>query len=162
MSLKAIPYEPHAAGLHMRMLRRWLAAALCMAFAGLVQAAERPARVEHARIRLLPGDLPLAGYFDLTNTGPHPITLTGASSGAFGGVMMHQTIHSGGEAGMVSAHDLQVRPGQTLHFAPDGYHLMLMNRVRPLAVGDRVPIRLMFSGGRSMDVVFTVRGADMQ
>jgi copper(I)-binding protein len=39
---------------------------------------------------------------------------------------------------------------------------MLMDRTRPLAVGDSVPIRLMFSGGGSMDVMFTVRGADMQ
>jgi copper(I)-binding protein len=39
---------------------------------------------------------------------------------------------------------------------------MLMDRTRPLAVGDHVPIRLTFSGGRSMDVTFTVGGADLQ
>ncbi|MBN8779451.1 MULTISPECIES: copper chaperone PCu(A)C [unclassified Thiobacillus] len=140
----------------------WLAAALCMAFAGLAQAAGSPASVEHARIRWLPDDLPLAGYFDLTNTGPRPLTLTGASSTVFGDVMMHRTVHRGGETGMVPVHDMQVRPGQTLHFTPDGYHLMLMGRTRALAKGDVVPIRLTFSGGRSMDVMFAVRGADMQ
>ncbi|MGE5321129.1 MAG: copper chaperone PCu(A)C [Hyphomicrobiaceae bacterium] len=142
-----------------------------MAFTGLVQAAERPALVQaaerpalaqHARIRWLPGDLPLAGYFDLTNTGPRPFTLTGASSRAFGDVMMHRTIHSGGQVGMVPLPDLQVQPGQTVHFTPDGYHLMLMNRTRALAKGDKVPISLKFSGGRAMEVMFTVRGADMQ
>jgi copper(I)-binding protein len=162
MSLKGISHQPHDANQPMRMLRRWLAMALCMAFAGLAQAAEGPVSVEHARIRWLPGDLPLAGYFDLTNKGQRPLTLTGASSEAFGDVMMHRTIHRGGQASMVSAHDLRVLPGQTLHFAPDGYHLMLMDRTRPLAVGDHVPIRLTFSGGRSMDVTFTVGGADLQ
>jgi len=133
-----------------------------MAFAGPGQAADNPARVEHARIRWLPGDLPLAGYFDLTNTGQHPLTLMGASSSAFGEVMMHQTVHSGGEAGMKPVHDLTVRPGQAIRFTPDGYHLMLMGRTRALAVGDQVPVRLKFTGGRSMDVMFAVRGADMQ
>jgi copper(I)-binding protein len=162
MALKDLSRKPHEKNLPIRMFRVWLTAALCMACAGLAQAAEPAARVEHARIRWLPGDLPLAGYFDLTNTGRHPLTLTGASSGAFGDVMMHLTTHSGGQAGMAPAGNLEVRPGQTLHFAPDGYHLMLMDRTRPLAVGDSVPIRLMFSGGGSMDVMFTVRGADMQ
>lgn len=146
----------------MRWLRPWVVAAFCMAFTGLGHAAGDPVRVEHARIRWLPGNLPLAGYFDLSNTGQHPLTLTGASSDAFGGVMMHRTIHSGGEAAMEQAHDLKVSPGQAIHFAPDGYHLMLMNRTRVLAVGDKVPISLKFAGGRSMDVTFTVRRADMQ
>lgn len=140
----------------------WLAAVLCMVFSGLAQAAGSPALVEHARIRWLPGDLPLAGYFDLTNTGSQPLTFTGASSETFGGVMMHRTIHTEGVTRMVPVHDLTVRPGQTLHFSPDGYHLMLMNRTRTLAMGDEVPIRLMFSGGRSMDVMFAVKGANMQ
>lgn len=148
-----------------------LAAALCMAFSGLTfsgpafsgtaQSAANPARVEHARIRWLPGDLPLAGYFDLTNTGRQPLTFTGASSEAFGGVMMHRTIHKGGETEMMAVHDLTVKPGQTLHFSPDGYHLMLMTRNRTVAIGDGVPIHLTFSGGRSMDVMFTVGGANM-
>lgn len=143
-----------------------LAAALCLAFSaptfsGTAQSAANPARVEHARIRWLPGDLPLAGYFDLTNTGRQPLTFTGASSEAFGSVMMHRTVHKGGETEMTAVQDLTVRPGQTLHFSPDGYHLMLMARSRPLATGDAVPIHLMFGGGRSMDVMFTVGGANM-
>jgi copper(I)-binding protein len=140
----------------------WLAMGLCLAFAGAVYAAGDTASVEHARIRWLPGNLALAGYFDLTNTGKQPLTLTGASSSAFGGVMMHRTVQSGGKAEMLPAENLEVQPGKSLHFAPEGYHLMLMNRRRPLAVGDQVPIRLEFSGGRSMEVTFSVKGADMQ
>jgi periplasmic copper chaperone A len=162
MFVKDVLHKQHREISPMRMLRRWLAAALCMAFAGLAMAAESPARVEHARIRWLPGNLPLAGYFDLTNAGRHPFTLTGASSDAFGDVMMHRSIHSGAETEMIPVHDLKMPPGQTIRFAPDGYHLMLMNRTRSLSVGDEVPISLKFSGGRSMEVIFTVKGADMQ
>ena len=162
MALRDLSRKPHEKMLPIRMLKTWLAAALWLGCAGLAQAAGPAASVEHARIRWLPGDLPLAGYFDLSNTGRHPFTLTGASSPAFGGVMMHRTTHRGGQAEMAPAGKLEVRPGQSLHFAPDGYHLMLMDRTRPLAVGDHVPIRLLFSGGGAMDVMFTVRGADMQ
>ncbi len=154
---------PRRGGLRsMRSLHLWLAAALCVAFAGPAQATEPRPLVEHARIRWLPGNLPLAGYFDVTDTGRRPITLTGASSREFGDVMMHRTVHSGGESSMQPASNLRIRPGQTLHFAPGSYHLMLMNPARPMVVGDRVPVRLQFSGGYSMEVEFTVRGADMQ
>jgi copper(I)-binding protein len=140
----------------------WLSIALFMAVTGTAQSAETFARIDHARIRWLPNDLPLAGYFDLGNTGTLPLVLTGASSEAFGGVMMHRTVHNGGETRMLAAPNFAIKPGQTLHFAPDGYHLMLMSRTRKLVVGDHVPIRLEFSGGRSMDVMFTVNGANMQ
>jgi copper(I)-binding protein len=139
-----------------------LSVALWLAFAGAVHAAGQTPLVEHARIRWLPGNLALAGYFDLTNTGKRPLTLTGASSDAFGGVMMHRSVRRGGQTQMLPAENLEVQAGKTLHFAPEGYHLMLMNRKRSLAVGDQVPIRLEFSGGHSMEVTFAVKGADMQ
>ncbi len=149
--------EPTVLGLHL-----WLAAALCVASVAAVRAADTFAAVDQARIRWLPNDLPLAGYFDLTNTGRQPLILTGARSEVFDEIMMHRTVHDGGETRMLPAQNLEVAPGQTLHFAPDGYHLMLMNSGRPLAVGDQVPISLEFSGGRSLDVIFRVGGADLQ
>jgi len=161
MSRDHIPRKRRADNFVIRWPHLWLAMVLCLAFAGAVRAAGHLASVDHARIRLLPGNLALAGYFDLTNTGKRPLTLAGASSGAFRGVMMHLTIHSGGQTRMVQAENLEVPPGQTLHFAPGGYHLMLMDRSRPLAVGDHVPIRLEFSGGHSMEVIFTVKDANM-
>jgi len=45
-------------------------------------------KVSEAKLRLLPGNLPAAGYFTLTNTGNQPVVLTGAQSPAFAQVMM--------------------------------------------------------------------------
>lgn len=145
-----------------RRLRLLLATLLCAAWAAAAWAAAPSAQVEHARIRLLPGDLPLAGYFELTNNGSHTLTLTGASSPAFHRVMMHHSVHQNGQDRMLPVAKLEVAPGKTIRFAPGGYHLMLMHRSRPLQVGDSVPIRLHFASGHNLEVKFKVGGAGIQ
>lgn len=137
-----------------------LLALLTVPFAPVARAADVEVRIENARIRLLPGNLPLAGYFDITNTGQRPVVLEGASSPAFHHVMMHRSVRRNGQSEMHHVDSLQIAPGQSLHFEPEGLHLMLMHRTRNLAVGDQVPITLMFEGDRTQEVVFTVRGAD--
>lgn len=120
------------------------------------------AMVTNARIRLLPGDLPLAGYFDIVNQGKQPLTLTAASSPAFKMVHLHRSIEQDGKSMMVPAGKLEIKPGTALHFAPGGLHLMLMERVKPLKVGDKVPMTLEFSDHQSLRVMFEVKGAETQ
>lgn len=116
----------------------------------------------NARIRLLPGDLPLAGYFELTNQGKQPMTLLGASSPAFKTIHMHLSQELNGKSTMITLEGVEMSPGQTLHFAPGGYHLMLMQRLQPLQVDDQVPITFKFSGNESLEVMFKVQGAGAQ
>jgi copper(I)-binding protein len=116
----------------------------------------------NARIRLLPGDLPLAGYVELTNRGKQPLTLLGASSPAFKTIHMHLSQELNGRSTMITLQGIEMNPGETLHFAPGGYHLMLMQRSRPLRVHDRVPITLKFAGNQSLEVMFQVQGAGVQ
>jgi copper(I)-binding protein len=116
----------------------------------------------NARIRLLPGDLPLAGYVELTNQGKQPLTLLGASSPAFKTIHMHLSQELNGKSTMVTLEGVEMSPGQTLHFTPGGYHLMLMQRLQPLRVDDQVPITLKFSGNQSLEVMFKVQGAGTQ
>lgn len=142
-------------------LAPWLAGVILALCAGAVMAAAS-VNVKHARIRLLPGDLPLAGYCDVSNTGSAKVTLTGASSPAFGGVMMHLSMHKNGEASMKMVDTIDIAPGKTLRFAPGGYHLMLMNRKHSLKVGDAVPITLHFSNGINLKKKFRVGGANTQ
>jgi len=115
--------------------------------------------VSNARIRLLPGDLPLAGYCDLRNDGSQTVTLTGASSPAFEMVHLHLTEEKGGTSTMVMVKGIDIKPGATLHVAPRGYHLMLMQRIRPLHVGDRVPVTFKFNDGRTVGATFEVHEA---
>jgi len=117
---------------------------------------------KNARIRLLPGELPLAGYFELTNQGKQPLTLLGAYSPAFKMIHMHLSQELNGKSTMITLEGIEMSPGQTLHFTPGGYHLMLMQHLQPLQVDDQVPITLKFSGNQSLEVMFKVQGAGMQ
>ncbi len=115
--------------------------------------------VSSAWIRWLPGKLPMAGYFTLKNTGAHELVLTGASSEAYAGVMMHQSVDAGGAETMRHVERLEIGPGKQIEFAPGGYHLMLMHRLHAIKVGDTVPIALHFANGQTLDVTFIVKGA---
>ncbi|CAE6902349.1 copper chaperone PCu(A)C [Ectopseudomonas chengduensis] len=119
-------------------------------------------QVSEAKLRLLPGNLPAAGYFTLTNTGNQPVVLTGAQSTAFLQVMMHRSSLENGMASMQHVAQVEVAAGATLKFAPGGYHLMLMQRQRELALGDQVEASLLFADGQSLSVTFTTvpPGAD--
>ena len=136
---------------------------------GLTAPAARPVTsavsttvVTHARIRLLPGDLPLAGYFDLENHGARPLVLIAASSPDFRKVEIHRSMEEGGMSSMVPVRRLEIRAGTILRFSPGGYHLMLVRRVKPLRIGDTVPVTLKFTGAAPLQVMFRVHGADSE
>jgi copper(I)-binding protein len=114
---------------------------------------------EQAWIRVLPGDLPLAGYLVLRNPGDHSVTLTGAHSAAFGEIGIHQSRSESGVAGMMQLKRIAIPPGGRLVLAPGGYHLMLFDRRQTLRPGDRIPVTLEFADGYQLQVVFVVREA---
>jgi copper(I)-binding protein len=122
-------------------------------------AGHAPVSVSDARIRWLPGDLPMAGYFVITSQAPGPLRLVGATSPAFGGVMVHRSVEEAGMARMMHVDGVDLSPGQSVAFAPGGYHLMLMNRTRELNAGEEVPVTLRFGDGQSLVVTFRVTGA---
>ena len=142
-----------------RISRLWVLGAILALGSSVAMAGASPVDVSNARIRLLPGDLPLAGYFDMHNSGKKAVSLTGASSAAFGMVMIHKSMHKNGEAMMMMVKEIDVAPGKSVSFAPGGYHLMLMHRKKDLKVGDKVMIELDFSDGQKMNVRFKVSGA---
>jgi len=128
---------------------------------GMVMAAcagQPQVSVSDARIRWLPGDLPMAGYFVITSQAPGPLRLVGAESPAFGGVMVHRSVEQDGMARMVHVDGVDLDPGQSVAFAPGGYHLMLMNRTGELHAGEDVPVTLQFGDGETLVVHFRVTG----
>jgi copper(I)-binding protein len=141
------------------MMRETLAA-LSVLFTVLVAHAGQPAvTVSDARVRWLPGELPMAGYFTITSHASEPLRLTGGASPAFGEVMLHRSVEEGGVARMVHMEGVDLAPGQPVAFAPGGYHLMLMQRRQELHAGKEVPVTLHFSDGRTLTVRFRVMGA---
>lgn len=137
----------------------WLLAAI--AFSGMAQASE--ADHVHASggwIRLLPAGLPAGGFVALSNDGTQPVTLTGASSTAYGEVMLHQSSTDGGMGRMVMVDKLAIPAHGMVALAPGGYHLMLEKAAKPLTLGNKVTIKLSFQDGSSIDVPFEVKAAN--
>ena len=82
--------------------------------------------------------------------------LTGASSPLAGTIEIHETTVRDGMMSMNRVDRLVVPPGGTLRLAPGGSHLMLIDLVRDLRTGDRVPITLQFDDGSTHAVEATV------
>jgi len=130
--------------------------------AGPVQTAVASPRANEAWIRLLPGDLPLAGYVRLNNPDPQRRTITGAHSPVFGTIEFHQSQVQSGMARMIRLDHVVIPAEGQLQFAPGGRHLMLFDRNRSLHTGEHVPITLEFADGSHLRVLFTVRGVAAQ
>lgn len=127
--------------------------AACLLMVPLGASAEELDAME-ARMRLLPGNTPAAGYFRLDNTGDETVVLVGAQSEAFGSIELHRSMSQDGMASMEPVSRLEVAPGEELTFAPQGYHLMLMAPSGTLSVGDEVEIALEFERRESLTVDF--------
>jgi copper(I)-binding protein len=54
---------------------------------------------------------------------------------------------------------LRIAPGASVAFAPGGYHLMLMGLTRAQAPGGKVPLTLVFDGGRRIRIELAVVSA---
>ena len=135
------------------------------AAAGAAGAAAGPARagailVSHAWIRVLPGDLPAAGYARLENRGDESMALVGARSGTYRRIMLHESLMSGGMSEMKRVSHLTIPAHARAALSPGGYHLMLMDAVRPVKPGDRVPLTLVFAGGSTEKVTFLAMPAN--
>lgn len=115
-------------------------------------------KVSDAWMRALPGEAPGGGYFLLLNRGKQPVVLVGASSAAFGHVMMHRTAQERGVSRMLPVETVEVPAEGRVVFAPGGYHLMLILPTRKIAVGERIPVTLEFAGGEKLTAEFQVRG----
>ena len=144
--------------------RRLLAAgfaALALTVAPAFAAGSTPAvQAREAWIRWLPGDLPAAGYVNLSNTGDRPVVLDGAASADYGSTMLHETRNKGGVSEMVHVGKITIPAHGTVTFAPGGYHIMLMKAKKQIKPGDRVAVTLLFEGGDRLMVNFEVRNAD--
>jgi periplasmic copper chaperone A len=135
---------------------------LAAAAAGTARAAEPGVTVRDAWIRMLIPSRPAAGYFTLDNASAKGMWLTGASSPACGGVMLHESLHEGGQDRMVMIPKVRLPAHGSVTFAPGGFHLMCMNPKPAMKPGASVEMTLTFDGGGSVTAPFVVKGAGGQ
>jgi copper(I)-binding protein len=97
------------------------------------------------------------GYLTVANVGPKPIKLLSVESPAAQSVSIHQSSMANGVMSMRPvAGGLTIAPGAKVEFSPGGYHLMLMGLNNAQALGGKVPLTLVFDGGRKMRIDLSV------
>lgn len=74
------------------------------------------------------------------------VRLVEAKSGAAKIVEIHEMRMEGDRMMMKAVPGLDIVPGQTLELKPGGYHVMLIDVVKPLNAGDKVPLTLVLEG----------------
>jgi copper(I)-binding protein len=72
------------------------------------------------------------------------LTLVNAASPAARIVEVHEMTMRGNVMAMRSIDDVALPAGKAVEFKPGGYHVMLIELVKPLTKGDTVPITLTF------------------
>jgi copper(I)-binding protein len=105
-----------------------------------------------------PGITETSVFMTLRNAGSKPVILSGVTSSvAAHGMLMVTRRDAQGRTGMSETRTLTVPAGRSLSLSATGDHLMLMGLKRPLKVGERLPLTLRTSDGRSLKVTAVVR-----
>jgi len=136
----------------------WIAA-LCVASAPALAASPATVGISACWIRALPGQLPSAGYFKVSNSADQVVNLVAVDADAFGMAMLHQTQTQGSMSKMVMAEQVPVPAHGTLTFAPGNYHVMLEQPKKPLIIGASIPMNFSFSDGQKITASCAVKSA---
>ena len=135
-----------------------VAAITCLVAGTAVSQAAAGVTVEKPWMRFIIKARPAGGFFTLHNETPRKIELIGASSGACGMVMLHQTKQVNGIEKMLPVKSVTVPAHGTIKFQPGSYHLMCMKPKNTMVLGHEVPVTLKFADGNAVTVPFPVKG----
>lgn len=101
---------------------------------------------------------PGAAYFTVKG-GAQATTLLAVSTPAAIRTEIHEMKHEGGMMTMAPLKDVPVAAGAQVAFAPGGKHVMLFDISPDVRAGTRVPLRLSFADGKTLEVQADVRAA---
>jgi copper(I)-binding protein len=98
-----------------------------------------------------------AAFMTIQNTGPNEMVLKSASSEIAVIVQIHTMEQVGEIMKMKEVGELRVpAKGQTV-LAPQGYHIMLIDLLKPITEGETIPLSLNFADGTIVSVDAVVR-----
>lgn len=138
-----------------------LAAALLVTTAGAAFADDYSAgdiKIEQPWSRATaPGAKIGGGYLKITNAGRSPDRLVAVSVPFAQKVEMHESLEEDGVARMREIEGgAEIKPGESVEFAPGGKHLMFMGLTAPLTKGQSVKGELTFEKAGKVEVEFEV------
>lgn len=109
--------------------------------------------IEKCWIRLMPSVTPSGGFFDIKNHDTIQIAVIKAiETDAFEETMLHRSYMKDGQSGMEMVPEVIVKAGETLHFAPGGFHAMLEKPAAGLKAGDKIQTRFVLGTGDRIPV----------
>jgi len=98
-----------------------------------------------------------AGYLKITNNGTTPDRLLGGSSEAANSFELHVMSMENGVMKMRPVEGgIEIKPGETVEFKPESYHVMFVGLKEPLVQGHRVKATLDFEKAGKVAVEFVV------
>jgi len=99
------------------------------------------------------------GYLEIRNTGSAPDRLIGGSVTAAKRFQVHNMTMENGVAKMREVTGgLEIKPGETIKFAPGSSHVMFVDLTQPLRAGDKVHGTLRFEHAGTIDIEYSVLG----
>ena len=98
-----------------------------------------------------------AGYLKITNNGTTPDRLIGGLSDAAKSFELHVMSMENGVMKMRPVEGgIEIKPGETVEFKPESYHVMFVGLKEPLVQGHRVKATLDFAKAGKVAVEFVV------
>ncbi|MCF7981205.1 MAG: copper chaperone PCu(A)C [Pseudomonadales bacterium] len=114
-------------------------------------------QIEQASVReTLPGLQISAAYMVIKNNSEKDLRLVNINSPRIPNIEMHENRHQGEMMAMRKVESLVIPAGGEFGFRPGGHHLMLMGLKQPLIKGEEVTLRLVFEGGKEVEVLAPV------
>ncbi|MBI3707341.1 MAG: copper chaperone PCu(A)C, partial [Proteobacteria bacterium] len=98
-----------------------------------------------------------AVYLRVTNPGVTVDQIIGASSPAAEKVELHEHVMDGSVMRMRPVEVIEVKPHETVVFAPTGSHVMLIGLKAPLRDGDKLSVTLRFKMAGAVEISVPIR-----
>lgn len=110
-------------------------------------------QVDKAWVNLAPpGAKANAAYLHLYNPGDSPVVIESVSADCCKELMLHRTYYERDKAIMEHLEQLSVPAKGKVVMKPGGLHIMLLDAISPLKVGDKVELNLHFSSGAQQTI----------
>lgn len=100
--------------------------------------------VDRCWVRLLPGNLPAAAYFELKNNSGKELVLNAIKTQSYASAIMHENVRKQGMATMESLDKVSITANGSLSFSVNTYHIMLENKQADIKPGDFISLQFYF------------------
>lgn len=115
-------------------------------------------QVNGAWVKLAPpGAKANAAYLKFYNPDKQAVVIESISANCCAHLMLHRTRYENDRAIMEHVEQLAIPAQSHVDLVPGGLHIMLMDAVQPLRLGDSIEMQLHFSDGRQQIILLPVK-----